>query len=220
MFIDMCKHNLSKLAYIMKTEKNSDDKRRDSHRDPSPKGVWSEIYLDKIHQHHGGNDNSIEIIPHGSNTVIESANLMENIENVVTITKINIETKRDEAEKHQNEQMNTNNIQEEAKVYEEYFDQYDNQMKPLDLKMYDMDSSNVYDSSYPQIETPEEQYNKQPNRSTKDQLLHSLERRRLINREASKRYREKARGNPELLLKIREQQKKRQKKYYAKAKNK
>jgi len=216
----MCKHNLSKLAYIMKTEKNFDDKRRDSDGKPSPKGLWSEIHLDEIHQHHGGNEHSIEIIPHDTNTVIESANCMENIENVVTITKINIETKRDETEKHQNEQMNTNNIQEEAKVYEEYFDQYDNQMKPLDLKMYDMDSCNVYDSSYTQIDTPEEQYNKQPTRSTKDQLLHSLERRRLINREASRRYREKARGNPELLLKIREQQKKRQKKYYAKAKNK
>jgi len=46
------------------------------------------------------------------------------------------------------------------------------------------------------------------------------ERRRHRNREASRRYREKARGDPELLKKMREQQNKRQKKYYARLKDK
>merc|ERR1711936_447059 len=43
----------------------------------------------------------------------------------------------------------------------------------------------------------------------------SDERRRQRNREASRRYRERARDNPELLKKMREQQNARQKKYYA-----
>merc|ERR1712098_781080 len=46
------------------------------------------------------------------------------------------------------------------------------------------------------------------------------ERRKHRNREASRRYREKARGDPELLKKMREQQNKRQKKYYARLKEK
>ena len=41
------------------------------------------------------------------------------------------------------------------------------------------------------------------------------ERRRQRNREASRRYRERARSNPELLRRMREQQNARQKKYYA-----
>ena len=41
------------------------------------------------------------------------------------------------------------------------------------------------------------------------------ERRKQRNREASRRYRERARGDPELLKKMREQQNARQKKYYA-----
>jgi len=48
--------------------------------------------------------------------------------------------------------------------------------------------------------------------------LSSEERRRHRNREASRRYREKARSDPELLKKMREQQNKRQKKYYARLK--
>ena len=43
----------------------------------------------------------------------------------------------------------------------------------------------------------------------------SDERRRQRNREASRRYRERARSNPELLRRMREQQNARQKKYYA-----
>merc|ERR1711936_718029 len=46
-------------------------------------------------------------------------------------------------------------------------------------------------------------------------FLSSDERRRQRNREASRRYRERARENPELLKKMREQQNARQKKYYA-----
>jgi len=46
------------------------------------------------------------------------------------------------------------------------------------------------------------------------------ERRKLKNREASRRYREKARGDPELLKKMREQQNRRQKKYYARLQEK
>ena len=46
--------------------------------------------------------------------------------------------------------------------------------------------------------------------------IYPQEKRRLRNREASRRYRERARQDPELLKKMREQQKKRQKKYYAK----
>ena len=41
------------------------------------------------------------------------------------------------------------------------------------------------------------------------------ERRRQRNREASRRYRERARTNPDLLRRMREQQNARQKKYYA-----
>ena len=41
------------------------------------------------------------------------------------------------------------------------------------------------------------------------------DRRRQRNREASRRYRERARTNPELLRRMREQQNARQKKYYA-----
>merc|ERR1712088_512275 len=43
-------------------------------------------------------------------------------------------------------------------------------------------------------------------------------RRRRRNREASRRYRERARGDPELLRRMREQQNRRQKKYYARLK--
>jgi len=50
--------------------------------------------------------------------------------------------------------------------------------------------------------------------------LSQEERRKHRNREASRRYREKARGDPELLRKMREQQNKRQKKYYARLKEK
>ena len=46
--------------------------------------------------------------------------------------------------------------------------------------------------------------------------FHPEERKRVRNREASRRYRERVRRDPELVLKIREQQKKRQKKYYNK----
>ena len=46
-------------------------------------------------------------------------------------------------------------------------------------------------------------------------LLNSEERRKHRNREASRRYRERAREDPELLKKMREQQNARQKKYYA-----
>merc|ERR1719219_1064047 len=46
-------------------------------------------------------------------------------------------------------------------------------------------------------------------------FLSTDERRRQRNREASRRYRERARDNPELLKKMREQQNARQKKYYA-----
>jgi len=46
------------------------------------------------------------------------------------------------------------------------------------------------------------------------------ERRRCRNREASKRYRERARRDPELLKKMREQQNARQKKYYARLRTK
>jgi len=45
--------------------------------------------------------------------------------------------------------------------------------------------------------------------------LSSSEKRKQRNREASRRYRERARGNPDLLKKMREQQNARQKKYYA-----
>jgi len=45
--------------------------------------------------------------------------------------------------------------------------------------------------------------------------LNSDERRKHRNREASRRYRERARGDPALLKKMREQQNARQKKYYA-----
>ena len=45
--------------------------------------------------------------------------------------------------------------------------------------------------------------------------LNADERRKHRNREASRRYRERARGDPELLKKMREQQNARQKKYYA-----
>merc|ERR1719481_926275 len=51
-------------------------------------------------------------------------------------------------------------------------------------------------------------------------LLSQEERRKHRNREASRRYREKARGAPELLKKMREQQNRRQKKYYARLKEK
>jgi len=51
-------------------------------------------------------------------------------------------------------------------------------------------------------------------------LLSQEERRKHRNREASRRYREKARGDPELLKKMREQQNRRQKKYYARLKEK
>merc|ERR1711936_1141906 len=46
------------------------------------------------------------------------------------------------------------------------------------------------------------------------------ERRRRRNREASRRYRERARGDPELLRRMRAQQNRRQKKYYARLKEK
>ena len=46
-------------------------------------------------------------------------------------------------------------------------------------------------------------------------LLNSEERRKHRNREASRRYRERAWEDPELLKKMREQQNARQKKYYA-----
>ena len=53
----------------------------------------------------------------------------------------------------------------------------------------------------------------QPNNIKK--YLSPSEKRKQRNREASRRYRERARGNPELLKKMREQQNARQKKYYA-----
>jgi len=50
---------------------------------------------------------------------------------------------------------------------------------------------------------------------TTQHTCNSDERRKHRNREASRRYRERARGNPELLKKMRDQQNARQKKYYA-----
>jgi len=58
------------------------------------------------------------------------------------------------------------------------------------------------------------------NLSGDSENLSQEERRRHRNREASRRYREKARGDPALLKKMREQQNKRQKKYYARLKGK
>ena len=48
------------------------------------------------------------------------------------------------------------------------------------------------------------------------QFLHPEERKKVRNREASRRYKERVRRDPELMLKIREQQEIRQKKYYNK----
>jgi len=59
-------------------------------------------------------------------------------------------------------------------------------------------------------------HSSEPNREP----INQEERRRHRNREASRRYREKARGDPDLLKKMREQQNKRQKKYYARLKEK
>ena len=50
---------------------------------------------------------------------------------------------------------------------------------------------------------------------TPDTETRGEDRRRQRNREASRRYRERARTNPELLRRMREQQNARQKKYYA-----
>ena len=52
-----------------------------------------------------------------------------------------------------------------------------------------------------------------------DSILSMDEKRKAKNREASRRYRQKIRKDPQLLLVLREQQKKRQKRYYEKLRN-
>ena len=59
------------------------------------------------------------------------------------------------------------------------------------------------------------EYEVSPHHDKRYDLLNSEERRKHRNREASRRYRERAREDPELLKKMREQQNARQKKYYA-----
>jgi len=70
------------------------------------------------------------------------------------------------------------------------------------------------------LATPQSPIQAMPSAGNAMQNLDPEERRRARNREASRRYREKARGDPGLLLKMREQQNKRQKKYYARLREK
>ena len=117
-----------------------------------------------------------------------------------------------------------------ANVCEAYSKQFNNQTKQLDLTRYQSlefpanKTVQTAEASHLTINGKTYQSSKQSHsqpasniKSVEEfQFLHPEERKRVRNREASRRYRERVRKDPELVLKIREQQKKRQKKYYNK----
>ena len=88
-------------------------------------------------------------------------------------------------------------------------------LKPLDFSVPRGGSSE--DDNIPDTSThPEDDPDLSPRRLViPDTEARGEDRRRQRNREASRRYRERARTNPELLRRMREQQNARQKKYYA-----
>ena len=117
-----------------------------------------------------------------------------------------------------------------ANVCEAYSEQFHNQTKPLDLTKYqslEFPANNTIQTADASHLTLHGRYDHSSKQSHGQLIvntmwveefpfLHPEERKRVRNREASRRYREIVRRDPELVLKIREQQKKRQKKYYNK----
>jgi len=260
LFIETCKYNLKKLTLIREEHNNAFQRRLLS----SEQKLEFKMRERKESTENAQNiENSIEIILHDSKNLMEHINPVKNIENVITITKISIDDTQIQKEKDHKtiyreqtyDSKDSLKKEEELKVYDECFDKFYNQMKPLDLKKYKplelstiikpgptseeisvipdfstaRSSSDVSDDcSDLTIDLEDSQSFEENQRQSLSHIqsqyqevesclsLHPDERRRLRNREASKRYRERARRDPELLMKIREQQKKRQKKYYAK----
>lgn len=98
-------------------------------------------------------------------------------------------------------------------------------LKPLDFSIQRQEMSDGQDD-VPDTSTPHDDLDDSPASPPSLTIPQSLsrisgghlgsdERRRQRNREASRRYRERARSNPDLLRRMREQQNARQKKYYA-----
>ena len=234
-FLEKFKNNLKNTTLI---NERMEEKRRMLNLEQS-------LHYDMFKEPDINEKNTIEIVLH--NSKVQEVNTVNNVENSITITRINIEDIKNEKE---NVAKYSYQSRKKLCTYYDCFDKNDNQMKPLDLKIKTVDSnqmseemcvtpdivinnnSNVElsdDNSYLIIDDQDPQFivpkpNPIPvcqtqahgNTFQPRHHIYPQEKRRLRNREASRRYRERARQDPELLKKMREQQKKRQKKYYAK----
>jgi len=173
-------------------------------------------------------ENCIEIFLHESNNIIEHINNPTEVENSITITEVTIDDEGQNKGKRNlhkvDKKLDTkyyNKTTKEKQPCELYCDtQIHNQIKPLDLTKYQENKIIDTKPDSERLDDNDSQASKQiMNQSvfhSQYQSLQPNERKKVRNREASRRYRERARQDPELLLRIREQQKKRQKKYYNK----
>ena len=193
--------------------------------------------LGPVHKHQKENEynyhnmeNCIEIVLHEPNKTMEHINTVKTVENIITITEVSIDETQNKIENNLHYVWNrtsSDKMEEKVKVCEAYSE---NQTKPLDLSKYQSlefpanKTVQTAEASHLTINGKTYQSSKQSHsqpasniKSVEEyQFLHPEERKKVRNREASKRYRERIRKDPELVSKIREQQKKRQKKYYNK----
>ena len=142
-------------------------------------------------------ENSIEIVLHESKNTMEQICSPEKIENTITITKLTMD-----------EAQNKSSFEAEKDFGNICGNSTRHQVAPLDLTI----NTASKDSELNNNDLPV------PTQDRKQQHGSPLfnEKKKMRNREASRRYRERARKDPKLLLRMREQQKKRQKKYYDK----
>jgi len=157
-------------------------------------------------------ENFIEIVLHESENTNEQINLPQKVENTFTITEVKIDPAQKRIIKHCKDEENSSNKTipsisiETNREYDILHRKLYDQVAPLDLRKYQVSRET----------SPRSVAAKHQGCAEEGKILHTQERKKIKNREASRRYRERARRDPELLLRIREQQKKRQKKYYDK----
>ena len=168
-----------------------------------------DVWDPQLRQEKQNKKNCIEIVLHDSENTKEQTNHPQKVENTVTITEVKMDDAQKRMIKHCNNEENTqcktvlSNFVQAKREYDILHCKLYDQVAPLDLRKY-------------KVINRETSPTKHQGTTEEREKIHPQERKKMRNREASRRYRERARSDPQLLLKIREQQKKRQKKYYDK----
>jgi len=155
-------------------------------------------------------ENYIEIVIEEPESSIKCHNPLKHVDNTITITEISNDTSNDN---------NKNLMLKKALTHpEEVLDYFkdDIQMQPLDLRKFSPISIEIYQTNENNQIKLKDTDNKCEQWNLEQQKNNEIRRER--NKFASRRYRERVKKDPKLLTKIREQQKKRQKKYYHKMK--